>query len=138
MDFDIMSDPLLTADRSSVLAIALSGFGDTIMAIPFFRALRQQFPVARITALTMWPTSGQVLSSLNLMDRVISHNFFVEPARKSLQLTWQLRRERFDLGVLIFPSNRIHYNLLTWLIRPGCGWAMRAGREIPWCMGVSC
>jgi len=99
-----------------ILVISLSGLGDTVLATPLCQALRQRYKDARLCGLTMWNTSAAVLRHLGIFDSVISHNFLEAPKMESLRLAWRLRKERFDLSVLIFPSNRAHYNILSWLI----------------------
>jgi ADP-heptose:LPS heptosyltransferase len=99
-----------------VLVICLGGFGDTIMATPLFRALRMKYGDAHVCGLTMWKSSAAVLQHLGIFNDVIQHDFINAPTGQSLRVLWGLRKKQFDLSVLAFPTNRAHYNIVSWLI----------------------
>lgn len=96
--------------------MSLGGFGDSTLAAPLHNALRLRFPDAHISAITMWKSSAVFLSHLGIFDEVISHNFLQSSLGKSLGVVWKLRRQKFDLSILTFPSNRVHYNILARMI----------------------
>lgn len=101
---------------NSILCICLSGFGDTILAMPMLKTLRRNYPNACLHALTMWKTSAYFLQSLGIFDKVIEQNFLQGSLWSSLDVIYKLRQEHYDISVLAFPSNRAHYNFLSWLI----------------------
>lgn len=118
-----------------ILVISLGGFGDTIMATPLCISLRQRYPAINLTALTMWESSAAVLRQLSVFDKVVAHNFLKAPLKDSLRLTWHFRRKRFDLSILIYPSNRAHYNILSKFINAQyrLGHNYRLGNPIAYC-----
>lgn len=72
-----------------ILFIQLSALGDTILAIPTIRALRQNFPQAELSVLTS-PTNLSYLDRCPYIDRRILFRYPLH------QLIRMLRRERFD------------------------------------------
>ncbi len=72
-----------------ILFIQLSALGDTILAIPTIRALRQNFPQAELSVLTSL-TNLSYLDRCPYIDRRIQFRYSLH------QLIRMLRRERFD------------------------------------------
>jgi len=124
----------LPAHLDRILVLSMGGLGDTIMATPLCKALRQQYPEAEIHAITMWESSAAVLQALNVFDEVHAHNFFKMPFFKSIAFVWDMRRRRLDLSVNVFPSNRGHYNVLAALIAAPfrVGHDYRVGHALPY------
>jgi len=90
-----------------ILVMAPSWVGDVVMATPAIRALRRRFPDARITALAR-QAGADVLEHNPHLDRIIaSDKRGVGPESAGLrQLVRLLRRERFDLAVVLPNSFR--------------------------------
>ncbi len=105
-----------TARRENILVLALGGIGDTVMSFAMMRRLRRIRPSARITVLTMWPQSAELLEDLGVFDEVLQHHFQRAPRGQSLKMVALLRRRRFDLSLQAFPANRFEYNVVHWLI----------------------
>lgn len=82
-DFSVNHHP------KKILFVQLSALGDTILAIPTVRALRQNFPHAELSFLAS-PTNLSYLKRCPYIDR---HILFRYPL---YQLIRTLRRERFD------------------------------------------
>ena len=119
------SNNLKNEDFGRILVISLGGLGDTILGTGLCRALRQKYKNAFLCALTMWQSSATVLQRLGIFDKVIAHNFLRSQILDSIFQIWRLRKEEFDLSVIVFPANRAHYNILSWLI----GAKYRIGHE---------
>jgi heptosyltransferase-2 len=87
--------------------------GDTVMATPAFRALRQGFPDANLTAVIK-PRVAPTLGGTTWFDELIA---FDSASRKReermLSVVKSLRRARFDMAVL-FP-NSLRSAWLAWL-----------------------
>lgn len=81
--------------------------GDAVMATPALMAIRRRFPQARIVHL-MRPYVSDVLSGAGLADEVMFWPDRGHPGapRGMLSLLKRIRRERFDLGVLLTNSFR--------------------------------
>ncbi len=108
-----------------IVVFCLPGIGDAILFTPSLALLRRAFPAARITAVTMFRGSADLLATNPDIDDVSCFDFFHAGVLSSLRYIWQLRRERFDLSVLGFPANRLEYNILNALV--GRHW--RAGHH---------
>jgi heptosyltransferase-2 len=78
--------------------------GDLVMATPALRAVRRRYPLAEIVAI-LRPYVADVLSGLDLVDRVIPH---APAGGRTDQAGWrlarELRRERFDWA-LVLPNS---------------------------------
>lgn len=127
----------------NILVICPNWVGDAVMATPTLRALRRGFPNARIVGL-MRPVIADVLEGLSFFDSWFVWN---PRSQKPLERTWPvlkaLRRERFDLAVLL--PNSFHSAAVAWLAgakrrvgyrRDARGWLLtdrleppRVGRE---------
>jgi len=99
-----------------IIVISLSGVGDTILSTPLCRALRGKYRDAHLCGLTMWKGSAAVLGHLAIFNEIIQHDFFRTPLRQSLEVLRNLRKRRFDLSVVVYPANRAHYDIVSWLI----------------------
>lgn len=93
----------MSARRPAILVMTPTWVGDVVMGTPAFRAIRQRFADARITAAVSGNTRP-VFDDAPWFDEVVS----VGPEDKGIagtfRLAARLRRGRFDLGVL-FPNS---------------------------------
>ncbi|MBF0508975.1 MAG: lipopolysaccharide heptosyltransferase II [Deltaproteobacteria bacterium] len=96
--------------------------GDAVMAIPAVRAVRENFPAAVITAVAR-PWVRAVFRPGELVDEVIDYDVIGRHRGLlgRLVLIKALRRQRFDLGVLL--QNAFDAAFLAW----GAGIPIRAG-----------
>ena len=122
----------------NILVICPNWVGDAVMATPTLRALRRGFPTARIVGL-MRPVIADTLDGLEHIDGLFTWN---PRSAKPLQRTWPvlkaLRRERFDLAVLL--PNSFHSAAVAWFAgakrrvgysRDGRGWLLTDKLESP-------
>lgn len=101
-----MSTPAATNPQSILVSIP-NWVGDVVMATAALRAIRRQFPTARIVHL-MRPYVAEVLAGTGWSD---AHEFWPDrnnpvAPRNTFDLIGRLRRHRFDLAVLLTNSFR--------------------------------
>ncbi len=99
-----------------VIVFCLPGIGDAILFTPALSLLRRALPSAHITAVTMFPGTGDILATNPDLNEVRRFDFFGAPRRQVLRYILALRRERFDLSIMTFPSNRLEYNAVNRLV----------------------
>jgi heptosyltransferase-3 len=94
-----------------ILVIKLRHIGDVLLTVPVFRALREHFPNAHISALVNAGTE-EVLTGNPLIDEVItfdrnikSRNFASRISRE-LSFLGKLRKEHFDMAVDLTSGDR--------------------------------
>jgi len=104
------------------LAVFLPNWiGDAVMATPALRALRRHFGQAEIVGV-LRPYVRDVLAGTDLVDRLLLHDPRGPSAeRRGWQFIGALRRERFDIAVLMPNSLRS-----AWIAR-ACGARRRVG-----------
>ena len=98
-----------------ILVISLAGIGDTLIATPLIRELRENFPTATIDALVMWPGAKDLLEHNPHINRVFQKNLMKCGRLAAVRFLWSLRRERYQLSINTHPQSRIHYRLAAWL-----------------------
>lgn len=79
--------------------------GDVAMATPALRALREHFADAEIVGIQR-PYVADVLAGTTLLDRALSHEPKGASEHRGVHFLRTLRRERFDLAVLLLNSFR--------------------------------
>jgi len=99
-----------------ILAFCLPGIGDSVFAIPAVRALKEGFPGSTLFALTMFRGAADVLQQFSFIDEVVNFDFLHEGFLRSLVFLRQFRQRNFDLIFMTYPSNRLEYNLIAFLI----------------------
>jgi heptosyltransferase-2 len=99
-----------------ILVISLPGIGDTLMFTPALRVLRNNFPDAHITVLVMFEGAREFLARNLNTDEVLCWEFMKKGLGESLKFILGLRRRKFDLSIIAYPSNRIEYSIINLLI----------------------
>jgi ADP-heptose:LPS heptosyltransferase len=94
-----------------ILVISLAGIGDTLIATPLIRELRENYPDATIDALVMWPGAKDLLEHNPNVNRVFQKNMMKCGKLDAVQFLWSLRRERYQLSINTHPQSRIHYRV---------------------------
>ncbi len=85
----------------NILVVAPSWIGDLVMATCAFKALRKQYPQAKITFL-LKPGRARVLAGADFVDEVIT----LAPSNNPFKIflsAQELRRKKFDLAIM-FPD----------------------------------
>jgi ADP-heptose:LPS heptosyltransferase len=98
-----------------ILVISLAGIGDTLIATPLLRELRENFPDATIDVLVKEAGAKDFLERNPSVNRVFYKNLLTCGALEKLSFLWSLRRERYQLSINTHPQSRIHYRIAAWL-----------------------
>ncbi len=99
-----------------IIIFALPGIGDALMFSPALRLLRQQFPSARIELLAMFRGVAEMYERNSDVDRVHYRDFLSTNPFSSFFFLLRLRRQRFDISITVYPSNRLPYNVISFLV----------------------
>jgi heptosyltransferase-2 len=98
-----------------ILVISLAGIGDTLIATPFIRELRENFPGADIHALVRWPGAKDLLAHNPNVNRVFQKDLIACSKSAALHFLWSLRRERYRLSINTHPQSPRLYRVAAWL-----------------------
>ena len=99
-----------------IIIFALPGIGDALMFSPALRLLRQQFPSARIELLAMFRGVAEMYERNADVDQVHYRDFLSANPFSSFLFLLQLRRQRFDISITVYPSNRWPYTVISFLV----------------------
>ncbi len=93
--------------------------GDAVMSTPFIRAARKNFPHAKITLLAK-PWVSPVYEENPYIDRILIYDASGRHggAWGKVRLAGELRRERFDMALLL--QNAFEAALITWMAGIPC------------------
>lgn len=96
----------------SILVVSIAGIGNTILATPLLRALRQHYPAARIDLLVWNRVAGTPVDGSGVVDHVLT-----VPRRTvdRLRVLFGLRAAHYDLALTVFPSNKPAYHVFAFL-----------------------
>jgi lipopolysaccharide heptosyltransferase II len=110
----------------SILLVRLRLIGDVVFTTPLIRALRRQFPDARLVYLVE-PGAAPVVGTNPHLDEVktIPHSRGWQRVRDDFRLARELRRARFDIAIDLHGGPRSAW--LTWASRA----PVRVGYDIP-------
>lgn len=98
-----------------ILVISLAGIGDTLIATPLIRELRENFPDARIDALVRWPGAKDLLERNPHVNQVLQKDLMQCGKWEAVRFLWSLRDERYEISINAHPQSRIHYRIAAWL-----------------------
>lgn len=110
-----------------ILIYRLGSLGDTIVALPAFRIVRQAFPTARITVLTNAPVSGKaaplesILENTGLIDAIVPYPVGLRDPRRLARLISTLRQQRFDLAISLTAARGFAASCRDYLFLKACG-----------------
>jgi len=98
-----------------IIILALSGIGDALMFTPALQILRKELPDAQIDALVMFKGGKDMYDRNPDLNKVIHFDFMKEGRVRSLKFVLSLRH-KYDISIIVYPSNRKEYNLINFLI----------------------
>jgi heptosyltransferase-2 len=95
------------AGYKRILIVRTDKVGDVILSTPVIKALRDAYPYAYIAAMIR-PYTRVVLEGNPYLDELVIYD--KDGKEKSwagsLRFAWKLRKQRFDVAVILNPSNR--------------------------------
>lgn len=101
-------------DLRRILVVRTDRIGDVVLSTPVLQALRQTYPNAYIAMMTS-PYTKDIVEDNPCLDQVIIY----DKAHKhkswhsSIAFARRIKKKRFDLAIILHPSNRVH--LVTFL-----------------------
>lgn len=106
-----------------ILIIGPYGLGNTILCLPMFKQLRERFKNAEINILALLKSTYNLIKELDDFHSLFNKIYYFD----SLRVIHLLRGEKYDYSIVAFPSAKIHYNMLSFLI----GSRKRIGSKYP-------
>ncbi|MBN1914055.1 MAG: lipopolysaccharide heptosyltransferase II [Candidatus Omnitrophica bacterium] len=101
-------------DFKRILIVRTDRIGDVLLSTPAIRALRDSYPSAYIAMMT-GPYAKEAVEGNPYLDEVIVYDkdHKHKSWMRSLKFSRNLKKKKFDLAVILHPSNRVH--LVTFL-----------------------
>lgn len=99
-----------------ILVNALSGIGDALMFTPALSILKKELPDSQIDVLVMFKGVKDLYESLGEVDNVYHHDMLNSSKFSNLNYIYNLRKNRYDISINVYPSNRKEYNIVNLLI----------------------
>lgn len=96
-----------------IVIFGFLGLGDMITFSPCFKLLRQNFPSAKIVLVTTWPVIDQLFRGSPYIDEIIYFDFLNASFSDKLRFIRKLRKSKFDISILPYPSFRREFNLFS-------------------------
>ena len=91
----------------------MAGIGDTLIATPLLRELRQSLPRSRIDVLVFWKGSKDLLAHNPNVDRIVQKNILSDDPQTLLRFFNELRREHYDISLNTHPQGRVEYRCVA-------------------------
>jgi heptosyltransferase-2 len=100
-----------------IVIIGAIGIGNLILFSGMLRRIRKIFPQARITILVLKESFKPLYENDSNVDEIIVLDVDkTKSLQDKLRFLFMVRRKRYDVCITTFPSNRIEYNVLAFLI----------------------
>lgn len=99
-----------------ILVLCLPGIGDSLMATPMIKLLREKYPNATIDVACMFDGVRSVYQYNPFIQNVIVLNLYKQGVFKGVLQLLRLRKEKYDISILAFPAYRREYHIVQWLI----------------------
>jgi len=99
-----------------ILVISMAGIGDTLLATPLIRELRENFHGATIDVLAMWAGSKDLLENNPHVNRVHQKNLINTGRVEAFRFLWSLRKNSYDISINTHPQSRIYYRIAARII----------------------
>ncbi|OQX54352.1 MAG: hypothetical protein B5M48_01175 [Candidatus Omnitrophica bacterium 4484_213] len=109
-----------------ILLIRTDRFGEFILNLPAFRAVRKGFPNSHIAVMAQ-PYIRELIEDNPDINEVIDYELENQKGiLPGLKLSWFLKKKKFDLAIIFNPSKK--FNIITFL----AGIPLRVGYERKW------
>lgn len=97
-----------------ILITRTDRIGDVLLSTPIIKVLRRRFPHSHIAAVVR-PYARDIVLGNPYLNEVIVYDKYgrQRSLSRSIGFAWALRKKRFDLALILHPTNRMH--LVTFL-----------------------
>jgi len=99
----------LQPDYKRILIVRTDRIGDVLLSTPVIKALRNVYPSSYI-AMMVSPYSREIVEGNPYLDETIIYDKdnVQKSWLKSVAFAFRLREKKFDLAVILHPTNRVH------------------------------
>ncbi len=98
-----------------ILINALSGIGDAVMFSPALSLLKKHLPESVIDMAVMFKPVQELFKDNPHINNIYFIDFLKQSKFKSLKETFRLRKNKYDVSINVYPSNRREYNFIQYL-----------------------
>lgn len=98
-----------------ILINALSGIGDALMFSPALALLKRNSPDTIVDIAVMFKPVEDLFRNNPYVNNIYFIDFLKQSRLKSLKQTIALRKNKYDVSLNVYPSNRREYNLVQYL-----------------------
>ncbi len=111
-----------------ILIVRTDRIGDVLLSTPVIKALRDNYPYAYI-AMMVSPYGKNIVEDNPYLDEVIVYDKDGKHKSwgRSLKFALNLKKKRFDLAVILHPTNRVHLVAFFAGIRRRVGYGRKLG-----------
>jgi len=102
-------DTRVKDDFKRILIVRTDRIGDVLLSTPVIKALRENYPHAYI-AMMISPYAKDIVEGNPYLDDIIIYDKDGKHKswRRSIKFSQRLKKKRFDLAVILHPTNRVH------------------------------
>ncbi len=92
-----------------ILIVRTDRIGDVLLSTPVIKALRQKYPQAYIS-MVVSPYARDIVEANPYLDEVIIYDKDIKHKSwmRSFKFASRLKKKRFDLAIILHPTNRMH------------------------------
>jgi len=109
-----------------ILIFAPFGIGNVILLLPVLRALKKED--IEFDILSFHGAVGNIIDHWNEFSGLYKNHFHLGKSKvQILKTILMIRKRKYDVSILSFPSARFHYNVLSFI----CGAKRRVGSVYP-------
>lgn len=99
-----------------IAVLCLPGIGDSLMATPMIRLLRAKYPKARIDLICMFGGVAYCFKNNSNITTIYTLSLYNAPLISGIFEILKLRKNKYDISVLAFPSYRREYHIVQFLL----------------------
>ncbi len=112
----MLSEKLDPKAKQKFLVLCLPGIGDSLMATPLLRLLKQKFPNSQIDVAVMFEASHYIFLQNPFVNLIYKLSVYPKITLNALRTIWNLRKNHYNVSILAFPAYRREYHIIHWLI----------------------